>query len=59
MLGGDPRPLEQVTIAAIGPITASAVRDEGLTPAIVATDYSIPGLVEAIVAHAGSAAPGR
>jgi uroporphyrinogen III methyltransferase/synthase len=52
MLAGDTSALAGVTIAAIGPITAQAVRDAGLDPAIVASSYSIPGLVDALVAHA-------
>jgi len=50
MLDGDASPLRSVTIAAIGPVTAQAVRDAGLTPAIIATTYTIEGLVEALIA---------
>jgi uroporphyrinogen III methyltransferase/synthase len=48
----DATPLRSVTIAAIGPVTAQAVRDAGLTPAIVAEEYTIEGLVAALVAGA-------
>jgi uroporphyrinogen III methyltransferase/synthase len=49
MLGGDAAPLRRVRIAAIGPVTAEAVRDAGLTPAVVADEYTIEGLVRALV----------
>ncbi|MHB8377594.1 MAG: uroporphyrinogen-III synthase, partial [Dehalococcoidia bacterium] len=52
MLGGDATPLRRVLIAAIGPVTAQAVRDAGLEPAVVAETYTIDGLVDALVAHA-------
>ncbi len=37
-----------IPLAAIGPVTASTLRDYGLSPSIVATTHTIPGLVEAI-----------
>lgn len=43
------RPLNSVPIAAIGPITASRAVEAGLHVAIQAEEYSIPGLVAAIV----------
>ncbi|HEX5478854.1 MAG TPA: uroporphyrinogen-III C-methyltransferase [Dehalococcoidia bacterium] len=49
MLGGDVGPLRGVLIAAIGPVTAQAVRDAGLEPAVVADTFTIEGLVEALV----------
>lgn len=42
-----PRPV----IAAIGPITAATARDRGLPVDVVANEHTIPGLVEALVAH--------
>jgi uroporphyrinogen III methyltransferase/synthase len=36
----------------IGPITAEAVRQLGYVPAVVASDYTIPGLVEALLSLA-------
>ena len=57
MLGGDIAPLRQVRIAAIGPITAQSVRDAGLEVAVEARDYTIEGLIAALVADA--AAPSR
>jgi uroporphyrinogen III methyltransferase/synthase len=51
MLGGDVAPLRATTIAAIGPITAQAVRDAGLEVAVTAEEYSIDGLVAALVAR--------
>lgn len=38
-------------VACIGPITASAAEDAGLTPAIVAEQHDIPGLIGALVKH--------
>jgi uroporphyrinogen III methyltransferase/synthase len=44
--------LEPGTIAAcIGPITADTAADLGITPDIVAAEFTIPGLVSAIVDH--------
>jgi len=50
MLGGDIEALRRVRIAAIGPVTAQAVREAGLEVAVTAAEYTIPGLVAAIVA---------
>lgn len=41
---------ERLVIACIGPITAAAARERGLRVDIEAAEYSIPGLVNAIVA---------
>jgi uroporphyrinogen III methyltransferase/synthase len=38
-------------IASIGPVTSAAIHDKGLEPDLTAKTHSIPGLVEAIVAH--------
>jgi uroporphyrinogen III methyltransferase/synthase len=50
--GGDPAELPAMVgdacIAAIGPITAETVRELGLTPHILASEHTIPGLVEAL-----------
>lgn len=48
MLGPDQETLRRLTIACIGPVTAATARDLGLEPSIVATTYTIPGLVAAI-----------
>ena len=42
-----------VTIASIGPVTADTARDLGLRVDMVAEDYTIPGLVTAIIDGAG------
>jgi uroporphyrinogen III methyltransferase/synthase len=48
----DPREaLRGVALAAIGPITAATLREAGLEPALVAEEYTIPGLTEALVAY--------
>ncbi|HEX8996318.1 MAG TPA: uroporphyrinogen-III synthase [Ktedonobacterales bacterium] len=50
--GRDPREaLRGVALAAIGPITAATLREHGLEPALVADEYSIPGLTTALVAY--------
>jgi uroporphyrinogen III methyltransferase/synthase len=51
MLGGEVAPLRDVRIAAIGPITAQAVRDAGLEPAVVAEEHTVEGFVRALVHH--------
>ncbi len=35
-------------VACIGPITADAAKSSGLRPAVVARDYTVPGLLEAL-----------
>jgi uroporphyrinogen III methyltransferase/synthase len=42
--------LRHVAIAAIGPVTAAAVREAGLEVSVMAQEYSVPGLVDALVA---------
>lgn len=44
-----PKVMEDVVVACIGPITADTVRSLGLKVDIEAKEYTIPGLVEAIV----------
>jgi uroporphyrinogen III methyltransferase/synthase len=43
--------LRRTLVACIGPITADTAREEGLEPAIVAEEHTIPGLVRAIWEH--------
>jgi uroporphyrinogen III methyltransferase/synthase len=40
-----------IAVAAIGPITADALRSYGVTPDIVAEEHTIPGLVTALETH--------
>jgi uroporphyrinogen III methyltransferase/synthase len=56
MLDGDVAPLRRMSIAAIGPVTAQAISDAGLDLAVEAKEYTIPGLVSAIVAAHGARA---
>lgn len=48
MLDGDASRLGNAEIACIGPITAATAREHGLSVAIVADEYSIPGLIDAL-----------
>lgn len=49
--------LRGVALAAIGPITAATLREHGLEPAIVAAEYTMPGLVQALVEYFAGAPP--
>ncbi|HLF05572.1 MAG TPA: uroporphyrinogen-III synthase [Thermoplasmata archaeon] len=40
--------LERVVIAATGPVTADALRDHGIEPQVVPTDYKLPAMVKAV-----------
>ncbi len=54
MLGDDARELlSGVTLASIGPITSETLRKAGFEPQIEAREYTIPGLVKAILEHFG------
>ena len=46
--------MRDVPLACIGPITAQTVIDLGFQVSVAATEYTIPGLVDALVDHAGS-----
>jgi len=41
-----------VTVACIGPVTADTARELGLSVDLVADDYTIPGLVQALISQA-------
>jgi uroporphyrinogen III methyltransferase / synthase len=43
--------LERTLVACIGPITASTLREYGVPVTIQATEFTIPGLVSAIIQH--------
>jgi uroporphyrinogen-III synthase len=45
--------IEGVHIAVIGPVTANAVRNEGFTVHVMGEEYSIDGLVKAILNYTG------
>jgi uroporphyrinogen III methyltransferase/synthase len=50
--GQDPAvALSDVALACIGPITAATLREYGLEPALVAQEYTVAGLVAALVAY--------
>lgn len=40
--------LERVVIAATGPVTADALRDHGIEPQVVPSDYKLPAMVKAV-----------
>ncbi|MDY0087807.1 MAG: uroporphyrinogen-III C-methyltransferase [Coriobacteriia bacterium] len=43
--------MEHALVASIGPITSQTARDLGLEVGVEAEEYTIPGLVDAVVAH--------
>ena len=45
---GDAAPLQQVKTACIGPITAKTCEAHGIHPAVIAEEYTIPGLTDAV-----------
>ena len=45
--------LKDVVFASIGPITSDTARELGITPDIEAREFTIPGLIDAILAHYG------
>lgn len=51
-LVGDASLLSATKIACIGPITAATAVKEGLEPTVISEEYTIDGLVAALVAHA-------
>lgn len=54
-VGARPRTiLENVLITSIGPVTTTTLRELGLKADIEAADYTIPGMVAAIVRRAGT-----
>ncbi len=58
MWRGLPRPrkassIEGIRFASIGPVTSSTLRELGLPVDIEAKQYTIPGLIEAIVEAIG------
>ena len=51
---GDVRVPDDALIACIGPVTAEAAREHGISPTIVADEYSIEGLVDAVIVACSS-----
>jgi uroporphyrinogen III methyltransferase/synthase len=47
--------LSRALVAVIGPITAETARDAGLTVGVEATEYTVPGLLDALERHFSSA----
>ena len=50
---------EGLSCYSIGPITSAAAFDEGFSIAAEAKEYTIPGLVEAIVEHRAACSEGK
>jgi uroporphyrinogen III methyltransferase/synthase len=48
-----PDALAQAKVACIGPITAATARELGLQVDLVAGEYTIDGLVDALLGHVG------
>ncbi len=51
LLDHDLETLRRIPLACIGPVTADAVYALGITPALVATEYTNDGLVAALIDH--------
>jgi uroporphyrinogen III methyltransferase/synthase len=43
--------MKDVTVAAIGPITADTAKEMGFKVSIIAESFTIPGLCDAILQH--------
>ncbi len=43
--------LRGIVVACIGPITAQTARDAGLTPEVIAEEYTMPGLTRALISY--------
>jgi uroporphyrinogen III methyltransferase/synthase len=54
MLGTSAALLRRVTIACIGPITAATAAELGLNPRIIASTYTVDGLIAALRAFYGN-----
>jgi uroporphyrinogen-III synthase len=48
-VGGKERPLDTIQFASIGPVTSATLREKGLRVDVEADEYTIPGLVRALV----------
>jgi uroporphyrinogen III methyltransferase / synthase len=46
--------LRNVVVACIGPITAETARNLGIEPTIVSDEFTIPGIVDSLVASVGA-----
>jgi uroporphyrinogen III methyltransferase/synthase len=59
--GADPAAdlLKNTTVATIGPVTAEAARQLGITVTVQPSSYTVAGLVDAITAHFSTARPAR
>lgn len=49
--------LSGIALACIGPVTAGTLREYGLEPALVAGEYSMPGLLHALIVYFTSTSP--
>ncbi len=51
MLGDDRDLLARLPLACIGPVTANAVRELGIEPALIADDHTVEGLLHALATY--------
>jgi uroporphyrinogen III methyltransferase/synthase len=49
--------LSGTVVASIGPVTAEAAQQLGITTTVMPSSYTIPALVEALVQHFGGQRP--
>jgi uroporphyrinogen-III synthase len=50
--------LRTTVVACIGPVTAEAAQQLGISATLIPERYTIPDLIDALVAHFAPAAPG-
>ncbi len=58
LLGRARDALRRIEIAAIGPVTAAAVIEEGFRPAVVAREHTADGIIIALTAHGSTGSQG-
>ena len=58
LLGDARDALKRIEIACIGPVTAAAVIEEGLRPAVVAREHTADGIIAALAAHSDTGSQG-
>lgn len=51
---GAPEAVRSLRVVAIGPVTAAALREAGMAPAVVAEEHSVPGIIAAMAGSPGT-----